>query len=277
MKPTRRELLALGTAAAVTALAQDNNEIPVRDGVPRVDYHAHPEAGMTVDRALALSRERGVKFGLVQHAGVKDGTSSAELIGNDDELMAWIRSLDGKPVFIGIQAEHMNWMSAFSKGAIAKLDYVLGDALTMPDKSGALVKLWTPAFHSDHATEFMDRYVDYHVEVMSKQPLDILANPTFLPEVLQADYDRLWTEGRMRKVIDATVKYRMAIEINSRYRVPRLRFLTMARDAGLKFSFGSNAHTADAIGNIDYGVEIYRELGLKLDQFFRPRRIRNVG
>jgi histidinol phosphatase-like PHP family hydrolase len=276
IKPTRRELLALGTAAAVTTLAQDKSEIPVRDGIPRVDYHAHPEADMTVDRALALSRERGVKFGLVQHAGVKDGTSSAELVGNDDELMAWIRSLDGKPVFRGIQAEHMNWMSAFSKDAIAKLDYVLGDALTMPDKSGALVKLWTPAFHTDNATEFMDRYVDYHVEVMSKQPLDILANPTFLPEVLQADYDRLWTEGRMRKVIDAAVNNRMAMEINSRYRVPRLRFLRMAKEAGLKFSFGSNAHTADAIGNIDYGVEMYRELGLELDQFFRPRRLRNV-
>lgn len=275
MKRTRRELLALGTAGAV-ALGQDRDDIPIRDGVPRVDYHAHPEAGMSVDRALALSKERGVKFGLVQHAGVKDGTSSAELVGNDDELLAWIRSLDSKPVFIGIQAEHMNWMSAFSKDAIAKLDYVLGDALTMPDKSGVLVKLWTPPFHTDNVTEFMDRYVDYHLEVISKQPLDILANPTFLPEALQPDYDRLWTGARMRKVIDAAVKYRLAIEINSRYRVPRLPFLQMAKDAGLKFSFGSNAHTADAIGNIEYGVEMYRELGLTLDQFFRPRRIRNV-
>lgn len=276
MNPTRRELLALAAAAAAVASpAQDFSGIPVRDGIPRVD--SHPEAGMTVARALALSEERGVKFGLVQHAGVNDGAASAELIDNDERLIAWVRSLAGKPVFAGIQAERMNWMSAFSKDAIAKLDYVLGDALTMPDDSGALVKLWTPAFHTDNAERFMDRYVEYHVEVISTMQLDILANPTFLPEPLQPAYATLWTNARMRKIIDAAVKHRIAIEINSRYRVPRLPFLLLAKDAGLKFSFGSNAHTADAIGNIDYGVEMFRSLALPPDRFFRPARIRHVG
>jgi histidinol phosphatase-like PHP family hydrolase len=67
----------------------------------------------------------------------------------------------------------------------------------------------------------MDRYVDFHVQVMSKEPLDILANPTFVPELLVPDYDRLWTELRMRRIIAAAVKYRVAIEINSRYQVQR--------------------------------------------------------
>jgi len=116
----------------------------------------------------------------------------------------------------------------------------------------------------------MDRYVDFHVQVMSNEPLDILANPTFVPELLAPEYDRLWTDLRMRRIIDAAVKYRVAIEINSRYRVPRMAFLRMAKAAGLKFSFGSNAHTADGIGNIDYGVEMYRKLNLKPDQFFHP-------
>ena len=266
---SRRDVLAFGAGAALSAWAEDAHGIPIRDGVPRVDYHAHPESGMTVARALSISQERGVKLGLVQHAGVKDDPSS-ERVSNDDELKVWIQSLEGKPLFKGIQAEGMNWMSAFSKAAVAKLDYVLSDALTMPDKSGALVKLWTPAFQTDDAEAFMDRYVDFHAEVMAKQPIDILANPTFLPEAL--DYDKLWTEKRMRKVIDAAVRYRVAIEINSRYRVPRLAFLEMARSAGLKFSFGSNAHTAEGIGNIQYGVEMYRRLGLKVEQFFRPAR-----
>jgi histidinol phosphatase-like PHP family hydrolase len=265
---TRREMLALGAAVTLPALAKDP-VIPVRDGVPRVDYHAHPEEGLTVDRAVALSKRRGVKFGLVEHAGVKDSPAS-KLTGNDAELNAWIESLKGKPVFAGIQAEHLNWMSAFSKDAIARLDYVLSDALTMPDKSGALVKLWTPAFRCDDAQDFMDRYVDFHLEVMAKEPIDILANPTFLPELLQPDYDQLWTEKRMRTVIDGAKKHDIAIEINSRYKVPRLRFLEMAKSDGLKFSFGSNMHTADGIGNIDYGVEMYRKVGLKVDRFFRP-------
>ena len=264
---SRRNVLALGAGAALSVWAEDAQAIPVRNGVPQVDYHAHPESGMTIARAVEISQERGVKLGLVQHAGVKD-SSSPERVSSDDELKGWIKSLEGKPVFKGIQAERMNWMSAFSKEVVAKLDYVLSDALTMPDKFGALVKLWMPGFQTDDAQDFMDRYVDFHVEVMSKQPIDVLANPTFLPEGL--DYERLWTERRMWKVIDAAVRYRVAIEINSRYRVPRLAFLEMAKDAGLKFSFGSNAHTADGIGNIEYGVEMYRRMGLRMEQFFRP-------
>ena len=267
----RRDVLAIGAAAAISSWAKDPPAVPfpLRDGIPAVDYHAHPESGLTIDRALEISKERGVKFGLLQHAGVKD-SSSSDMVSNDDELNAWIKSLEGKPAFKGIQAERGNWRSAFSKDVIARLDYVLSDALTMPDKTGSLVKIWTSAFHTDDAQDFMDRYVDFHVEVMSRQPIDILANPTFLPEALQSDYEKLWTEKRMRKVIDAAVRFHIAIEINSRYRVPHLAFLEMAKDAGLKFSFGSNAHTADQIGNIDYGVEMYRKLHLKLDQFFRP-------
>jgi hypothetical protein len=267
---SRRDVLGLGLAGAVALRSQAaDDEIPVRDGVPRVDYHAHLEGGVTVDRAVAISKERGVKFGLLQHAGLKDN-AYAGLVGNDEELEAWIRALEGKPVFKGVQAERTDWMRAFSKQTVAKLDYVLSDALTMPDKSGRMVMIWTPAFHCDDAQDFMDRYVDFHLEVMAKEPIDILANPTFLPEALEPDYDRLWTEKRMRKVIEAAVRSGVAIEINSRYRVPRLAFLEMAKAAGAKFSFGSNAHSAGEIGNIDYGVEMYRKLGLKLDQYFRP-------
>ena len=74
----------------------------------------------------------------------------------------------------------------------------------------------------------------------------------------------------MRTVVEAAKKYGIAIEINSRYRVPRLAFLEMAKGAGLRFSFGSNMHTADGIGNIGYCVDMYRKLGLNLDRFSRP-------
>lgn len=268
---SRRDILAFGASACAFRLRGSvlPEIVPVRDGIPRVDYHAHPETGMTVDRAVEISKERGVKFGLLQHAGVKE-SGYADLVSNDAELNAWIKTLEGKPVLKGVQAELLNWMSAFSKEAVARLDYVLSDALTMPDKAGKMIKIWTPAFHCDNAQDFMDRYVDFHEEVMAKEPIDIMANPTFLPEALEPDYDKLWTGKRMRKIIEAAARYHVAIEINSRYRVPRLAFLEMAKGSRVKFSFGSNAHTADAIGNIGYGIEMFRKLGLKLDQFFTP-------
>jgi histidinol phosphatase-like PHP family hydrolase len=258
----RRHFLWL--TAALSASAADDS-IPVVDGVPRVDFHAHVGEGVTLEAALEISKKRGVKLGVLQHGGVNEGMS------NDDELRAWTRSLDGKPVFKGMQAEGLNWMSAFSKKAVSELDYVLSDALTIPDKSGALVKIYVPEFRCANAQEFMDRYIDFHLEVMEKEPLDILANATFLPIVLQPQFETLWTVRRMRTVIDAAVKHRVAIEINSRYRVPRLRFLEMAKAAGAEFSFGSNEHGAEKIGNIDYCVEMYRKLNLTLANFFHVK------
>jgi hypothetical protein len=257
----RRHFLLL--SAAISASAKDDS-IPIVDGVPRVDFHAHAGEGVTVEAALELSKKRGVKLGLLQHGGVKQAMS------NDDQLRAWVRSLEGKPVFKGMQAEGVNWMSAFSKRAVAELDYVLSDALTIPDKSGALVKIYVPEFRCDDAQRFMDRYIDFHLEVLAKEPLDILANPTFLPIVLQPQFDTLWTERRMRTVIDAVAKHGVAVEINSRYRVPSLPFLEMAKAAGAKFSFGSNEHGAEKIGNIDYCVEMYRKLNLTMANFFQP-------
>lgn len=239
------------------------------DDTPRVDYHAHPESGMTVEKALAISRERNVKLGLVEHAGAKESPISHRL-STDDELRGWIAALKGKPVYCGIQAEGMEWHRQFSKEVIAALDYVLGDALTMPDRSGALIKLWTPAFQTNNPQDFMDRYVDYHVEVMARQPLDILANPTFLPEAIRSDATRLWTAPRMTKIIDAAKKYSIAIEINTKYQVPAIPFLEMAKAAGLRFSFGSNAHDAAAIGEISFCVETWEKLALPPSRFFRP-------
>ena len=36
--------------------------------------------------------------------------------------------------------------------------------------------------------------------ILDKEPIDVYANPTYLPEVLAKDYDRLWTAERMKRV-----------------------------------------------------------------------------
>ena len=103
----------------------------------------------------------------------------------------------------------------------------------------------------------MDRYVDFNVQVMAREPIDILANPTFLPICIEDQYDALWTPARMSQVIETAVRYGVAIEINARYRIPSLTFLRMAKEAGVRFSFGSNHHGED-IGRMGYCLEMAR-------------------
>lgn len=266
----RRQMLRLAAAGAASFLATEGHaaaDFPIEHGIPRVDYHAHIGEGISVDDAIAIAHKRRLKFGLLQHAG-SDGHGYA--VSNDDELDRWLRSLEGKPVYKGIEAEGLDWVASFSKSALAKVDYIQSDPLAMPDETGAPMRLWSADFRCDNPQKFMDRYADFHVELISTKPIDILAVPTFLPDVLRVDYDRLWNNRRTQIVIDAAIKFNVALEIDTRFRVPGIRFLQTAKAAGAKFSFGSNYQTLEGLGDIRYTVEMYRKVGLALDHFFRP-------
>ncbi len=236
-----------------------------------VDLHIHLE-NSTIDQVLELSRERGLKFGIVEHAGTK-ANQYASLLSNDAELCAYLAMLEGKPVFKGIQAEWTDWMGCFSPALLARLDYVLTDAMTFPGKDGRRVKLWTAdAAQQVDMTDkqvFMDRFVDWHIEVMAREPLDILANTTWLPAGMLEQWELFWTPTRMQQVIDAALKYGVALEISSSYRLPRLPFLKLAKAAGAKFSFGSNGRYPN-MGRLDYSFEMARQLDLKPADLFTP-------
>jgi histidinol phosphatase-like PHP family hydrolase len=195
------------------------------------------------------------------------------VLSNDAELKACNAILEGKPVYKGIQAEWTDWMRCFSREALAQLDFVLADAMTFPDKDGQRVKLWESGVEERvdmrGPQKFMDRYVDWQVAIVSKQPIDVLANVSWLPAPLSGDYEKLWTPRRMKKVLEAAVEFRVAIEISSSFKLPRLGFLRTAHAAGVKFCFGSNGRYP-AMGRMDYSVQMARELGLKRSDMFTP-------
>jgi histidinol phosphatase-like PHP family hydrolase len=272
---SRRSFLGHTAVVAGTAIAAQSGlsklaaaEAAQEPDLPLIDYHAHLGGEVTLERALAISRRRGVKFGIVEHAGTK-ANKYPNLLSNDDDLKAYLAMLAGKPVFRGIQAEGLDWMTCFSKEVVAQLDYVLSDALTFPEKDGHRVELWKPGLKFDDPQDFMDRYTDFNVQVISREPIDILANPTYLPPQLAPDYDTLWTPARMQRIIDAAIECGVAIEISSWAKLPSLAMLRLAKRAGAKFSFGSNIHGLD-VGNIDYGLRMAKELGLKRADLFTP-------
>ncbi len=261
---SRREFLGAGAAVSAHGLFLRESDIPL------VDYHVHldPRRGMTLEKALELSKQRNVKFGIVEHAGRKE-KPYPNIVSSDELLQKHIASLDGTPFYKGVQAEGLDWMTCFSPAAVAQLDYVLSDALTLPEKDGSFTELWRPWVKVENKQEFMERYVDFNVQVISREPIDILANPLFLPACLEPEFDALWTAARMKRIVDAARKHRVAIEINEAYRLPRMPFLKMARQAGVKFSFGSNQHN-EKIGQMDYALEVIHALGLKPADIWKP-------
>jgi hypothetical protein len=233
-------------------------------GIPLVDLHAHLAGDLPVERAVHIARGRGVTLGVVEHGG------RGETIDDDGSLARYVEALEGHPVYVGMQAEGLDWAECFSKAALARLDFVLSDALTFPERDGRWVRLWTPDVRIDDVQDFMSRYVAFHLQVMAT-PIDILANPTFLPACIADGYDALWTEERMDRLIGAAIERGVALEINARYRVPSALFIRRAKGAGVRFSFGSNHHGAD-VGKLAYCVRMIGACGLKRDDIFLPGR-----
>jgi histidinol phosphatase-like PHP family hydrolase len=236
-----------------------------------VDFHVHLD-NSTLDKALELSRERGIKFGIVEHAGTKENQYPT-LLSNDEEMRRYLAMLEGKHVFKGIQAEWTDWMTCFSRETLAQLDYVLTDAMTFPGKDGQRVKLWTQEaaqlVDMSDKQAFMDRFVDWHTQIMAREPFDILANVSWLPASMLEQWELYWTPPRMKKVINAALEYGIALEISSSYKLPRLPFLTLAKAAGVKFSFGSNGRYPN-MGKLDYSLQMAKELDLKPADMFAP-------
>jgi len=277
--PTSRRTFVTGVLAACAApslprgvfAAADEGAADRKLDFPLVDLHVHLD-NSTIEKVVPLSTERGVKFGIVEHAGTKENKYPV-VLSSDDELKAYMKMLDGKGVYKGIQAEWTDWMKCFSRETLAQLDYILTDTMTFPGKDGQRVKLWEPNVEQrvdmSDKQRFMDRYVDWHVEIITTQPIDLLANVSWLPAPLANDYDTFWSDQRMRKVLDAAITHRVAIEISSSFKLPKPKFLKAAKEASVKFALGSNGRYPN-MGLLDFSIATARELGLKQSDMFTP-------
>ena len=236
------------------------------NNVPVVDYHAHLKGGLTLDQLLAKGRRDGIQYGIAVNCG------KGFPVEDDAGVRRFFESVKGQPVFIAMQAEGREWTQMFSRSAAALFDYVFTDSMTWTDNRGKRMRLWIPAEVGTIADpqEFMDTLVERAVGILEREPVDIYVNPTFLPDSIAADYDKLWTDERMKKVIAAAVRNGVAIEINNRYKLPGKRFILMAKEAGAKFSFGTNNGGANDLGRCEYGIQMALECKLGWQQFFAP-------
>jgi Domain of Unknown Function (DUF1080) len=256
-------------AVAQPALTAYDQEV-VRLGAqnfPLVNLHTHLKGGLTLQEALAQSRATGIFFGVAVNCGLNFSVT------NDAGINACLETFQGQPVFVGMQAEGREWVNLFSREAISKFDYVITDAMTIVDDQDRRMRLWinqeVPKIQDKQA--FMEMLVDRTVKILTTEPINIYVNPTYLPAEIALEYDQLWTEPRMKRVVDAAQTSRVAIEINSKARLPSPAFLKLARAAGCKFTFGTN-NTDREIGRLDYCFDMVKELGLRWQDVWVPER-----
>ena len=115
----------------------------------------------------------------------------------------------------------------------------------------------------------MDHLVDQTVKILTNEPADIFANPTFLPDDMNADYDKYWTDKRVERVLDVLQKYNIALEINPRYCIPSMNIICKAKERGIKFTFGTN-NVDSNFGKLEYCIEAIEKCGITADDIWFP-------
>jgi hypothetical protein len=244
-------------------------------GFPLVDFHSCSGAPL-LDDVLTWSRQTGVGAGFHENCG------SRFPIRDDKTANDFLKSVQAKPVFIGMFAVGRDWPGEFSPETIARFDYVMTDAMTVIGRrrrgKGQPDDIPDPQ-------SFMDELVKLIELVLDHEPIDIYANPTYLPNAIAKDYDKLWTPERMRRVVDALARNEVALEINGKLRLPSIAFIKLAKKKGIKFTFGAvtdlrvgsasdlraGSVSDPSLKNLDYCLRMIEECALTPDDLWAPK------
>jgi hypothetical protein len=89
-----------------------------RHNLPIVDFHVYLRPGLSLEQALAKSREDGIQYGI---------TANASTLKNDAAIGRWIEPMGRRPVFFALATDNGEWMKTLSQGAAKQFDYVIAN------------------------------------------------------------------------------------------------------------------------------------------------------
>ncbi|MGL4595065.1 MAG: hypothetical protein ACRCUY_10085 [Thermoguttaceae bacterium] len=228
--------------------------------VPLIDYHIHLRGGMTAEKAFEWEKLSGIRSGVLENVGQDWPISDNEKLGK------FIADAKRFPVLVGIQVNDRDWFRVIDMKLCEDLDYVLADTMIMRDKNGKPQKLWLEdEYQIDDPQKWLEQYME-HCLIVVDEPIDILANPTYLPPRMAKYYDEFWTEKRMEKLIDAAIANDVAFEIQTGSPFPKRAFIDLARKKGAKWSIGRNNFD-------DKPNELKRSLDLLEELNFEPNEM----
>jgi hypothetical protein len=258
-----------GIAGSILAVSQMSlcTTRTTNDDFPMMDLHVHLTNNFTINHVLEISKRKGVKFGIVANPGLG--------VIDDISLKRFIESLLPYPVYIGLQPMSPGWSKYFSPELLNQVDYILMDAQTIPagNSYNETLRIWNFDTYVDDQEDFMKKYMTHILKVINnEEPLTTFGWPLFLPVCIARDYYTLWTDERMQQIISALKKKNLNVEINDMAHTPHEKFITMAKEQGLKFTFGSDARD-DKAGRLDFCKYIAEKCNLVRDDFFIPPRV----
>jgi histidinol phosphatase-like PHP family hydrolase len=255
----RKSIIILGLFSISLITCQNNRSFEL------TDLHIHLKGGFTISDAVQKSKKENIKYGIATNCGV------GFPVHNDNQIDSVLTTFkDYTQFYLGMQAEGREWVNIFSKESMKKFDYVFTDGMTFTDARGRRNRIWLKEeTWIENEEEFMNYLVNTISTILSTEPINIYVNPTFLPAQMSDRYKYFWTNERMDKVIKAAKDHNIAIEINNRYRIPSVDFISRAKKEGVKFTIGTNNLDSNFSG-AEYALEVIKNCGLTENDFFKP-------
>jgi histidinol phosphatase-like PHP family hydrolase len=243
------------------------------------DLHCHTtfsDGMLTLEQVVEMARERGVQVGIADHVS----TSSADrFVSSPGAVDRYLDALEEAPVF---RSAEFCWCDTLWRDlppeTMRRFDYRIGSnhGFWLPD--GSQGSPWWQALPPEWQSrpqELMEIMVANLCDMVRTMPIQIAAHSTFTPEALfrvENDVDAWWTPSREDRYVDALAASGVALEISNRYELPHDRLLKKALQAGVRFSLGSDGHTARQVARLDWAAETARRVGVGEGDLFVPER-----
>lgn len=244
----------------------------------RQDLHCHTtmsDGRLPLARVVEVAAARGVEVGIADHVS----TRYDWMVSTRDKVDAYLEAIDAAPV---LRSAEFCWCDTMWKElpreVMDRFDYRIGSnhGFWMPD--GSVGSPWwerLPPEWMPRTEELMEIIVANLCDMVRTMPVEIAAHSTLLPPALlavEADVDAWWTGPREDRYVEALAESGVALEISNRYRLPHDRLLDKARQAGVRFTLGSDGHAEHQVAALDWAAETARRVGLTDRDLFVPER-----
>jgi len=235
---------------------------------PVIDYHVHASRReLNWEEWHEKSLADGVEYTFAFNSGIGHQFQSNEQVAN------FFANNPRLPFFYAMQGEGREWVEIFSKESREMFDLIFADHLTFHDHKGRRIRLWVESepIIDIPEQEYMDMIIDRTIKMLNEEPIDIWVNATRLAIPMMENYDTLWTDERIAKVVKALKDNNIALEINARDKVPSAKIIKAAKAAGVKFALGTNNNNVQQLDRLEYPIRMVEECGLTIDDMWFPK------
>ncbi|HEX7020612.1 MAG TPA: hypothetical protein VF159_11400 [Gemmatimonadaceae bacterium] len=236
-----------------------------------VDCHAHStfsDGALTVAEIAERGRARGVRPSVADHIS----RDVAKTIGSVTRARQYLDELERFDVFRGGEfCWHDALWRELPDDVVSRFTHRIGSLHAIHLPNGTLVRAFSRRLPQDLTpSAYMDAHVAEAERFAREMPVDILAHPTLITLPFRGhELDDLWTEEREQRLVEALFHARIAFEISNRYR-PHERIVARAIARGVRLSLGSDGHTKEQVGSIEWPLALARRLGVADRDLYDP-------